>query len=205
MDIAVMEIYSDGFANLVNKYGLIPVSAMPETYQSQNSGDLNDIITHYLNGCVNWIYNNRDTCTLDELQKQKKKVLHQIYDILVKFLGQPPQNFTWFFTRHNEDGEHETHSMELTTADFTNLVIPKPMLDIRDFVVLSHFPTESCKFNKLYEVNMTSNMVDGKNARFINVSMPILKKFALKSLLKRSTDIARATRPTGSLRMMRCK
>ena len=94
--------YWNMFVNLISKYGVIPKTAMPETFQSGYSDDMNATIHEYLTACVAYITRNRKKLKKDNLSKLKKNTLKQIYNILVKYLGQPPQSFTWFFTLDQE-------------------------------------------------------------------------------------------------------
>ena len=45
------------FANLIEKYGLVPLNAMQETYQSGDTSDMNNIIKEQLDSTVNYIRN----------------------------------------------------------------------------------------------------------------------------------------------------
>ena len=80
--------YWSFFANLVDKYGLIPKDAMPETFQSEYSEDMNQIIIDILHSAVIQMINNKL-----QINKIKEKTLENIFNILVKFLGEPPKTF----------------------------------------------------------------------------------------------------------------
>ncbi len=183
--------YWDMFANLVNKYGLVPQSAMPETYQSSDSGDMNDILDTTQNACVNWIFQHRlldadgQLLNRKQLESKKQKVVHQMYDILVKFLGQPPNDFNWFYENCDaETHEHLGQVVKLNPTLFTQLILPKETLNVNDFVMLSHYPTNLCQYNQMYQIKWTSNMVGGQEVKFLNLPISQLKKYAIKSINK---------------------
>lgn len=181
--------YWEMFANLVNKYGLVPASAMPETYQSCDSDDMNQIMDSKENAFVNWV---SQTKRLDssgrilnrgELEEEKIKLLHQLYDTLVKFLGQPPNDFTWFYTHIDDDNEYVSSAMKSDPVTFTQMVVPKPEFDVKDFVSIGNYPNSRCQFNKIYEIRGTSNIHGGNCARFLNLPITQLKKYAKQSIL----------------------
>lgn len=178
----IIEDYiSDGgwwnmFANLVKKYGLVPKSAMKETFQSQDSDDMNKILNNCLQATVNYIYKNRKKLDEDELNELREETMKQIYNNLVKFLGEPPKKFRWSYT--DDDGE-STIISEIEPHQFMNIVIPD--VDINDFVVLTHLPGK-LEEKKQYEVKYTNNVYEGGNFKFLNLPLNELVKYTQKSI-----------------------
>ena len=177
----VDEYTSDGgwwnmFANLVTKYGHVPKSAMKETWQSSDSGYMNQILNDRLQACANYIMSHPNLSD-DEKDEEREETMKQIYSILVKFLGEPPKKFRWAYT--NEDGDSNIIS-GLEPIAFMNMVIPTMKVD--DFVVLTHLPGKLDK-NKQYEVNYTNNVYEGDNFTFLNLPLNELIKYASKSIL----------------------
>jgi len=91
---------SDGgqWINLVGKYGVVPKSAFPETYQSSNSSRLNSILTAKLR---EYALEIRELDKLgknaDTMRQTKKKMMEEIYRIVAIALGEPPKVFDWCF------------------------------------------------------------------------------------------------------------
>lgn len=175
------EYTSDGgwwnmFANLVNKYGLVPKSAMKETFQSDDSEDMNQILNDRLQSCANYIFNNQNM-TDEEIEKLRDETIKQIYNILVKFLGEPPKKFRWSYT---SDEDVSNIIADLTPQQFMQMVIPG--VDLNDFVVLTHLPGK-LKERKLYEVNYTNNVYEGNNFKFLNLPIHEIKKYSSKSII----------------------
>ena len=179
----VDEYTSDGgwwnmFSNLVNKYGLIPKSAMKETWQSDDSEDMNKIINDTIQSCANYFMKHP---RLSDTEKEdiRQETMKQVYSTLVKFLGEPPKKFRWAYT--TEDEEHDSNIIvNLEPMQFKNMVIPTVNMD--DFVVLTHLPGQ-LKENQLYEVKYTNNVYEGKNFSFLNLHMNELVKYATQSIL----------------------
>ena len=164
--------YWSTFANLVEKYGLVPKSAMPETYQSNDSEDMNMIIMEDLQYCISKMYKTKN---VDKMKKLKEKTMENIYKNLVKFLGEPPKNFTWIF----KSDDNPNAVTEITPLKFKEILLPG--IDIRDFVLLSSIPT--LKNKEKYEVEFTSNIIEGENNVVINLPLEDLKRTAKNSIL----------------------
>ena len=167
------------FANLVNKYGLVPKEAMKETYQSDDSEDMNKIIKERLDSTVNRLRINRAQMTKHEVERLRKTTLIQIYETLVKFLGEPPKRFDWQFSQE----EGASIVSKLTPKGFLEMVAPS--LDMnKDFVTLAHIPIPSLKYYQLYRIRNTANVAEGECATFFNVPLHELSKYAIKSISK---------------------
>ena len=84
--------------NLVGKYGVVPKSVFPETYQSSNSSRLNSILKAKLREYAREI---RELHKLGKnvavMRKTKKKMMEEVYRIVAIALGEPPKVFDWCF------------------------------------------------------------------------------------------------------------
>lgn len=180
-DYIVEHFMSDGgywnfFTNLVEKYGLIPKSAMKETFQSEDSDDMNQIIEERLNSCVS---NLMDVELTKEYKIQlKRKTLKNIYNILVKFLGEPPKKFDWTFSIDDTEDYIRTIP-KLNPFSFKDMIMPT--IKTCDFIVLSHIPSKP--LNTLYEINHTSNVYEGENVVMYNTDIEELSKYTMKSIV----------------------
>ena len=178
----VDDFISDGgwwnmFSNLVKKYGLIPKTAMKETFQSDDSEDMNQILNNKIQSCANYLFNNK-RLTPAEIEAERQSTLKQIYSILVKFLGEPPTSgFKWCYTN---DDDVSTIIADLKPNQFMDMVMPS--IDIDDFVVLTHLPGK-LKYKKMYEIQNTSNTHEGSNFKFLNLPITELSKYASLSIL----------------------
>lgn len=165
------------FTNLVEKYGVVPKSAMPETYQSDYSDDMNNIIAERLHACIIKIFSlKKKRKSQHEIYKVKEETLHQLYNVLVKFLGEPPKKFQWSYVDENDKSMTING---LTSTTFKELIMPN--LNIKDFVVLCNAP--NTKYMKKYCVEATANVAGGDSCSFVNVPSSIMKKYAKRSIL----------------------
>jgi bleomycin hydrolase len=169
------------YSNLVDKYGLIPKTAMNETFQSWMSDDMNEVLCNRIMACANKIHQmqKRKSTTREQLMTLKTETIQQVYDSLVKFMGSPPEKFDWFF--HTTD--EKSHLMEnLTPKSFTALFASG--LKIHDFVILCNIPYEDRPFYQMYEIKGCLNVQGGRTLKFLNLPIEELKKYASKSIMK---------------------
>lgn len=181
-DYMISDFMSDGgwwntFSNLVSKYGVIPLSAMKETFQSDDSDDMNLIIQNHLTSTINYLISNGKKLSDEQVEEIRKNTMENIYNTLVKFLGEPPTQFSWSFTT-----ETETNSIQkITPKEFLSMVSPDMDMN-NDFVILSNIPMKGMKLYQKYSVNMTNNVEDGKCFSFFNLPINELSKYAMKSI-----------------------
>lgn len=182
------------FANLVEKYGLVPKNAMKETFQSGQSDDMNAILEEHLQACSNHIYQLCKTSknvSNETLEGIKTDCLKQIYNILVKFLGDPPKHFKMTCA---DEAENSMIIDKMTAIDLKNMVVSNTIrastciLELEsakhmdDFIVLCNVP-KYFEYNKIYEINLTNNVFEGKNCQLLNLPMTEISKYVAKSVL----------------------
>lgn len=86
----------DMLINIVEKYGVVPKSAFPETFASSNSRRLNWLVTVKLREFATQIRKSVESgVSVQAVRFLKEKMLEDIYRILVISLGEPPSQFDW--------------------------------------------------------------------------------------------------------------
>lgn len=126
--------YWNCFTNLIDRYGVIPKKAMPETWQSVDSLDLNTVVRDRLVACAREmtdVGHQHENASLDTrervLRKMRRDTLSTVFTALVTFLGQPPDTFEWYYTALNTDADPEGEkgdTREMTRS--RNMMIMKP-------------------------------------------------------------------------------
>jgi len=161
---------------IIEKYGLVPQSVMPETYHSQHTGSMSRLLRLKLREQGLKLRNmSSKGKSVKALRKEKEKMLSDIYRLLVYHLGEPPERFTWRYM--DKDGKL---SPEKT---YTPQEFYKSTLDIKlnDYVMLMNDPSRP--FYKLYEIEFDRDVFESLNWTYINLPVDELKTFALASLL----------------------
>ncbi|MCP4451180.1 MAG: hypothetical protein GY809_06940, partial [Planctomycetes bacterium] len=190
--------YWENFADLVNKYGLVPKEAMAETASSESTGlmtrNLNRILRKHAGYMLDGYKKNQ---SVSRMRTKKKQALAEVYKILVLNLGQPPRTFTWRYTVKAKDSDTDKEKAdEKEDADEDDVAQPLSErqtftprsfyetlvnVDLSEYVNIADDPIRAKGAHS--EVLITKNLFNGQNAHFANVSRATLKQVAVAMLL----------------------
>ncbi|WP_137656878.1 aminopeptidase C [Bifidobacterium moukalabense] len=189
------------FADLVNKYGLVPKNAYPESANSKDS----DAFKQYLNSKLReFAADLRDRhaagTSIDELRTLKDEDMSTVYRMCAIALGEPPETFD-FLVRTSDDDKKDADSdrkdekagkpksgkderrqireFGITPVEFYRKYVP---LDVNDLVTLCNVPMESRPFNRRYRIRFTANVAEAGDMEFINVPLDVFKKAAVDQI-----------------------
>jgi len=167
----------DMFVNLIEKYGVLPQSVMPESFQSSQSRMMNGFLTRKLREFA-WMLRkkNEKGAKLTELRKEKEEMLTTIYSMLCIFLGNPPESFNW---QVRDKDKKFIRFTNLTPLDFYKKHVE---IKLKDKVCLIHAPMSNKQMNELYTVSYLGNVIDGDIIKYANVEMAVIKRASVKSL-----------------------
>lgn len=167
----------DMFVNLIQKYGVVPKTVMPETESSSSTGQMNDQITGKL---------REHACQLrklaaggaspEELAETKHRQMSEIYRMLCIHLGEPPAQFKWQW-RDKDKVFHRAGT--LTPKEFYGQHIG---YNLDDMVCLIHDPRPGHDFNRTYTVKFLGNVCGGKPVEYLNTDLDTIKRAAIKQI-----------------------
>lgn len=162
---------------LIEKYGLVPKSVMPDTFSRKNSSELNSILNKKLRkDAITLRQLVSDNATFEKIDEAKESMLNEVYRILVYTVGEPPTEFDWSY-RDNDKTFHEEKN--ITPQEFFKKYIG---WDLSDYVSIINSPTDDKPYNHLYTVEMLGNVVGGREVRHLNLDIDTFKKLAIKQL-----------------------
>ena len=167
----------DMWVNLVEKYGVVPQSEMPESYSSSKSMRMNRMITRKLRENAIHLRNmkHKDSSNND-IYSKKKQMLQQIYKMLTIHLGNPPNTFDWQIRDKKKNFiKFENLNPKLFYNDHVGLKLD-------EYVCLIHCPMSDKEYNKVYSVNFLGNVVEGNPIKYLNVEIDDMKKATISSL-----------------------
>lgn len=167
----------DMLVALIQKYGVVPQTIMPETFNSSNSTEINKQLNLKL---------RKDAVELRELvaakksdadiQKAKEKMLNEIYRMLAYTFGEPPANFDFEY----RDTDNNYHRIEnITPQEFFKKYVG---WNLDDYVSIINAPTADKPFNHMYTVEMLGNVLGGRQVRHLNLDMQTFRKVAIEQL-----------------------
>ena len=184
----------DMVANIVDKYGLVPHSLYPDSYNAQNSGVMDKLITTKL---------REDAVRLRSLAKSsspevratvsaaKEKMVREIHLIMTLALGPPPsptKAFKWEY--YDKNGKF--FNLTITPQELAKQLSDPAAVracggtDIHKLFSLVNDPRNPYK--SLLTVNRLGNVWGGRPITYVNVDMATMKA-AVIATLKRGIPV----------------
>nr|WP_319997303.1 C1 family peptidase [uncultured Draconibacterium sp.] len=164
------------FANLVDKYGMIPKSAMTETHSSENTRAMVKFINLKLKEDGLHL---RDAANsgkkAKELQAMRQEMMKEIYRMLALNLGVPPTEFSW---RYEDKDKNLSDYQTYTPLEFKKKVLGD--IQVSDYVMLMNDPTRPYYIH--YEIDNYRNVEEGVNWHYVNLPNDVIKAMAIESI-----------------------
>ena len=166
-----------GVADLANKYGLVPMSAQPETFSSNNTSKMSRLISSKLREygleLRKMVAQGKKTAAI---QARKTEMLAQVYRMLSLTLGEPVKEFTYAF--RDKDGKQIGEAKKYTPKSFYEETVGKDLNGT--FIMVMNDPRRP--YHKTYEVEYDRHTYDGHNWKYLNLPMEEIAELAIASL-----------------------
>ncbi len=165
-----------GVANLIAKYGLVPREAMPETYNTDNTSSISNLLSLKLreDGLELRTLAAKKGVTAAQLQQRKTEMLGTIYRMLALTMGEPPAQFTW----QQKDAKGEIVSTDTYTPMSFYEKFAKT--DFSKYYMIMNDPTR--EYYKVYEIQYDRHVYDGQNWRYLNLPMDEIAPMCIASI-----------------------
>nr|WP_321485334.1 C1 family peptidase [uncultured Draconibacterium sp.] len=164
------------FANLVDKYGMIPKSAMTETHSSENTRAMVKFINLKLKEDGLHLRNAANSGKkAKELQAMRQEMMKEIYRMLALNLGVPPTEFSW---RYEDKDKNLSDYQTYTPLEFKKKVLGD--IQVSDYVMLMNDPTRPYYIH--YEIANYRNVEEGVNWHYVNLPNDVIKDMAIESI-----------------------
>ncbi len=166
-----------GVADLADKYGLVPMSAMPETYSAENTSRMTRLVKSKLREFgLELRQMVADKKKSSAIEARKTEMLGTIYNMLCLTLGEPVKSFTHTFV--DKDGKPVGEARTYTPLEFYRETVGGPLNGT--FIMVMNDPRHP--YHKTYEVDMDRHMQDGHNWKYLNLPMEEIAQLAIASL-----------------------
>lgn len=152
-----------GVANLVTKYGLVPASAMPESYSANNTSGWTSHLKTLLR--QDGLKLREGKKSAKELQAMKVEMLSEVYHILGLTLGVPPTEFEF---------KGEKYTPKSFYAKYVGFDLN------HNYVMLMNDPSR--EYYQTYEIQYDRHLYDGQNWVYVNLPIEDIKKMAIASI-----------------------
>ena len=163
--------------SLIEKYGVVPKTAYPESKSSSASREMDATLTEKLreDACILRKL-HKEGKDLDELRTRKTRMLGEIYRLLCICLGEPPKTFTF---EYRDADDHFHRETGLTPKRFFEKYVG---VDLSDYVSLINAPTADKPYGRSYTVRYLGNVKEGRPVRYLNLPIEELKKAAIAQM-----------------------
>ena len=182
-----------GVSNLILKYGIVPAEVMPETYQSNNTGQMSTLIKTklredgldlrkaYKEGYAKIAKRPKKDVEAGmqelegRLQAMKVQQLSEVYRMLVLCLGEPVKEFDW--ARYNSKNEF-VNQKKYTPQSFYQEYVGEDLEN--NYVMVMNDPCR--EYGKVYEIDYDRHVYDGHNWLYVNLPVEKIKEMAIASI-----------------------
>lgn len=166
-----------GVADLAEKYGVVPQSAQPETYSSENTSRMAKILKSKLREYgLELRRMTNEGKDKKVIEKRKGEMLAKVYNILVLTLGEPVKEFTYQF--RDKDGNAVGEAKKYTPMEFYKETVGGKLNG--SFIMVMNDPRH--EYWKTYEIEYDRHTYDGHNWTYLNLPMEEIEKLAIASL-----------------------
>lgn len=167
----------DMLVAIIQKYGIVPKSVMPETYNSSKSAEINSTLNLKLRkDAVELRELVAAKATDDQVQDRKEKMLNEVYRMLAYAFGEPVNQFDW---EYRDDDKNYHIDQGLTPQSFFKKYIG---WNLDDYVSIINAPTDDKPYNHTYTIEMLGNVLGGREVKHLNVTMADFKQLAINQL-----------------------
>lgn len=170
----------DMAVNLINKYGIVPNSAMHDHYHAGDSQQINYLLNWKLRDGAAILRSQKDK-SIENLNSVKEKLMLEIFKILETFYGTPPQKFNFEYTVELKQQSEYANSYKdlsrkyIVDKNLTPLEFYAKYIDtkIDEYVSIIHAPQHNKVMNQKYDFEYLNNVVEGKKITHINLEYPL--------------------------------
>lgn len=184
----------DMVANLVKKYGVVPQTLYPDSYNAMNSAAMDRLITSKLREDalkLRALASSSDVSVRKSIAATKASMLREIHLVLTLMLGPPPsptKAFTWEF----RDSSGSYQSVTARPTEFAQSLSDSRTVralsgtDVNRLFSLVHDPRHDPL--TLLTVSRLGNVLEGRPVTYVNVTTSAMKRAAI-AMLKRGLPV----------------
>ena len=167
----------DMFCGLVNKYGVVPKAAMPETACSSGTREMDKFITLKLREFACKLRTmHQNGASIADLQAEKEGMLSTVYRMLAICLGEPPCTVT---LEARDKDDKFIRDANLTPQEFFKKYVG---WNLEDCVSLINAPTADKPFGRTFTVRFLGSVHEGRPVKYLNLTTDALKRAAIAQL-----------------------
>ena len=166
-----------GVSDLAEKYGLVPMRVVPETYSAENTSRMARLVASKLREFALELRQMvADKKKPADIKKRKTEMLSTVYDMLCLTLGEPVKEFT--YAHVDKNGKQKGEPRKYTPKEFYQETVGAPLKG--SFIMVMNDPRRP--YYKTFEVEYDRHTYDGTNWKYLNLPMEDIAQLAIASL-----------------------
>lgn len=162
-------------ASLVEKYGVVPSYAMPESFNTNDTTGFATALGDKFKKDALVLRKLKNENKDDEIEKTREKFLSEVYRMTAIAVGEPPKRFD---LEYRDDDKKYHLDKNLTPLEFLHKYLSD--VDLNDYVVLTNAPDH--EYNKLYGLPGEDNIQGAYRIKLLNVPMEYLTTASIAQL-----------------------
>ncbi|UCC44348.1 MAG: hypothetical protein JSU65_14775 [Candidatus Zixiibacteriota bacterium] len=163
--------------NLIEKYGVVPASAMPETKQSTSTGTVNRFANRKLRMFALELRGmHQDGKKVKDLRERKEEMLSEIYQLMAFHYGEPPSEFDFRYKPKGDSAQVQPPAT-YTPQTFRNEFIGE---ELPEYVAILNDPGR--EFDQPFVLEGASNMYGQPDLAVLNLPIERLKEYTTAAL-----------------------
>ena len=178
-----------GYAKaLIEKYGLVPASVMPETRNNKDTRVMSKVLAELLRSKATEILRESDRGSKERaLRKIKEEAMEDVFRFLSLNLGVPPTEFEWRHQKKKETKGSPKKGVKQNRLTALRKYTPQSFfretvgLELSDYHCLFHAPDRPFGRHYVFEEQYCTVGADEMN--FVNLEIGSIKKICLKAIL----------------------
>ena len=173
---------------LIQKYGLVPASVMPETKNNKDTRIMSKVLTELLRSKAAKILRESDQGTGEtSLRAIKEGAMEDVFRFLSLNLGVPPSEFEWRHEKQKKPKGGKKNGVKQDRLTALKKYTPQSFfkqtvgLELSDYHCLFHSPDRP--FDKHYVFDEQYCTVGADEMNFVNLEIEAIRKICLKAIL----------------------
>lgn len=165
------------FLAILNKYGIVPYSIMPNSVEGNNYEKIWYIYKEKVKGdVITLLEQKKKGVTKQELEKTKYQFLKENYQVLSKILGEPALKFNYQY--QNKDNQ-KVILKQINPQEFAKKYIT---LKLEDYIAIENVKNFESEYNKKYKFNEYANIYQKSNMEILNLTKEEQKQLVISQL-----------------------
>ncbi|RHW51598.1 C1 family peptidase [Lactobacillus bombicola] len=160
---------------LIEKYGVVPSYAMPESFNANNTAGFGKALGDKLKKDALVLRKLKQAGEDEKIKLVREQFLSEVYRMTAIAVGEPPKKFD---LEYRDDDKNYHLDKELTPLEFLHKYMGD--VDFNDYVLLANAPDH--EYNKLYSLPDANNIDGTCHIQWLNVPIEYLERASVNQL-----------------------